>query len=405
MPELWHESLQADVRALAVGWSIKERKGKAFLRVRLPEQAEAAVTLPFEWTKSNKGDICARVRNIFALAEKGYTLRQAAEVAAGKAPKPIEQLDWQGALERFKEQKISHGNTIAPATWESKYNPVLTDAIAYLTGLDQPTSPAELIDRCIKKWEPGSRTRQERARNLCQFLRHCISREEMPVIWQPPSDLKDHIGRKPASATSQKADPITDDQIIALLASLPNDAAGERWADVIKLIAELGLRPIELLYLNIKTDPITKEAYWWCSYEKRAGEGITKPRRLYRLPLGKNGEMIEWNLINRWKKKQIELPSLNSGNGAADSIATYLNRRDGWKTLKAEAESMGERVSCYSLRHSYSVRGHQRGIDNGSMALAMGHSIEVHCRSYPWATETGAAAAFAKASSLPSGAP
>jgi integrase len=405
MPELWHESLQADVRALAVGWSIKERKGKAFLRVRLPEQAEAAVTLPFEWTKSNKGDICARVRNIFALAEKGYTLRQAAEVAAGKAPKPIEQLDWQGALERFKEQKISHGNTIAPATWESKYSPVLTDAIAYLTGLDQPTSPAELIDRCIKKWEPGSRTRQERARNLCQFLRHCISREEMPVIWQPPSDLKDHIGRKPASATSQKADPITDDQIIALLASLPNDAAGERWADVIKLIAELGLRPIELLYLNIKTDPITKEAYWWCSYEKRAGEGITKPRRLYRLPLGKNGEMIEWNLINRWKKKQIELPSLNSGNGAADSIATYLNRRDGWKTLKAEAESMGERVTCYSLRHSYSVRGHQRGIDNGSMALAMGHSIEVHCRSYPWATETGAAAAFAKASSLPSGAP
>jgi integrase len=274
---------------------------------------------------------------------------------------------------------------------------VLSDAIEYLTGLDQPTSPAELIDRCIRKWEPGSRTRQERARNLCQFLRHCTSREQMPVIWQPPSDLKGHIGRKPASATSQKSAPITDDQIIDLLASLPDDAAGQRWADAIKLIAELGLRPIELQYLTIKIDPKTKEMYWWCSYEKRAGEGVTKPRRLYRLPLSKNSELIEWNLINRWKKKQIELPSLNSGNGAADAIATYLNRRDGWKTLKAEAEAMGERVSCYSLRHSYSVRGHQRGIDNGSMALAMGHSIEVHCRSYPWATEAGAAAAFAKA--------
>ena len=399
MPGPWHESLQGDVKALAVGWSIKERKGKAFLRVRLPEQPEAAVTLPFEWTQSNKGDICARVRNIFALAQKGYTLRQAAEVAEGKAPKPIEQLDWQGALVRFKEQKISHGNTIAPATWESKYNPVLADALEHLTGLDQPTSPAELVDRCIRKWEPGSRTRQERARNLCQFLRHCISREQMPVIWQPPSNLKDHIGRKPASATSHKSDPITDDQIIALLASLPNDAAGHRWADAIKLIAELGLRPIELLYLTIKTDPKTKERYWWCSYEKRAGEGVTKPRRLYKLPLEGNGEIIEWNLINRGKKKEIELPSLNSGNGAADAIATYLNRRDGWKTLKAEAEAVGERVSCYSLRHSYSVRGHQRGIDNGSMALAMGHSIEVHCRSYPWATEAGAVAAFAKASS------
>ncbi len=400
MPELWHEWLQADVKALAVGWSIKERKGKAFLRVRLPEQTEAAVTLPFEWTKSNKGDICARVRNIFALAQKGYTLRQAAEVAAGKAPKPIEQLDWQGALVRFKEQKISHGNTIAPATWESKYNPVLTDAIAYLTGLDQPTSPAELIDRCIKRWEPGSRTRQERARNLCQFLRHCISREEMPLIWQPPSDLKDHIGRKLASATSQKSGPITDEQIITLLASLPNDDAGMRWTDAIKLITELGLRPIELLFLDVKKNPKTKELYWWCKYRKKSGGGDTKPRRLFPLPLIDGVRHVEWDLMNRWKNKRIHLPSLISGNGAADAIATYLNRRDGWKSLKAEAEAMGERVSCYSFRHSYSVRGHQRGIDNGSMALAMGHSIEVHCRSYPWATEAGAETAFAKASNM-----
>ena len=398
MPGLWHESLQADVRALAVGWSIKERKGKAFLRVRLPEQTEASVTLPFEWTQSNKGDINARVRNIFALAQKGYTLRQAAEVAAGKAPKPIEQLDWQGALERFKGQKISHGNTIAPATWESKYNPVLADAIEYLTGLDQPTSPAELIDRCIKRWEPGSRTRQERARNLCQFLRHCISREQMPAIWQPPSDLKDHIGRKPENSTSQKSDPITDEQIITLLASLPDDDAGMRWTDAIKLITELGLRPIELLFLQVKKDPKTKEPYWWCSYEKRTGGGVTKPRRLFPLPLIDGGKHVEWDLLNRWKNKKIHLPSLISGNGAADAIATYLNRRGGWKTLKAESEAMGERVSCYSLRHSYSVRGHQRGIDNGSMALAMGHSIEVHCRSYPWATEAGTAAAFARAS-------
>jgi len=27
----------------------------------------------------------------------------------------------------------------------------------------------------------------------------------------------------------------------------------------------------------------------------------------------------------------------------------------------------------------------------------MGHSYEVHCRSYPWASESGAAAAYARA--------
>ena len=71
------------------------------------------------------------------------------------------------------------------------------------------------------------------------------------------SDLKDHIGRKPANATSQKSDPITDEQIITLLASLPDDDAGMRWTDAIKLITELGLRPIELLFLQVKKDPKT----------------------------------------------------------------------------------------------------------------------------------------------------
>jgi hypothetical protein len=31
------------------------------------------------------------------------------------------------------------------------------------------------------------------------------------------------------------------------------------------------------------------------------------------------------------------------------------------------------------------------------MAQAMGHSLEVHCRSYPWASVAGTAAAFQRA--------
>jgi integrase len=397
----WHESLQADVRALAVGWSVKERKGKVFLRVRQADQPEVSVTLPFEWIASSKGDAYTRVRNIYKLVGEGYSLKQAALVADGKAPKLTEQQDWTGALERFKQQKLSHGTVIKPATWEAKYLPVLSDAVALLTGRKPPTTPAELIDRCIRAWDPGSRTRQERARNLAQFLRYCVAREQVPAIWQPPIDLKDAIGRKPADARSQKSDPITDQQIINLIASLPDDAAGQRWADVIRLMAELGLRPVELLHLSVRTDPKTGESYWWCSYEKRAGGGVTKPRRLYPLPLQScDDELLQWNLLKRWQANLIELPSLRSGNGAADSIATYLNRREGWRSLRAQLEGNSQRLSCYSFRHGYSVRGHQRGIDNGSMALAMGHSIEVHCRSYPWATEAGASAAFMRAAQI-----
>jgi integrase len=392
----WHESLQQDVRALAVGWSVKERKGKVFLRVRQADQPEVSVTLPFDWIPSSKGDAYTRVRNIFKLvSSEGYSLKQAAAVADGKAPKLIEQQDWRGAVERFKQQKLQHGTVIKPATWEAKYAPVIGDAVDLLTGRKPPTTPVDLIDRCIRKWDPGSRTRQERARNLAQFLRHCVAREGFPPIWHPPADLKDHIGRKPADARSQKSDPITDQQIINLLASLPDDEPGRRWADAIRLLAELGLRPVELLHLSVRTDPKTKESYWWCSYEKRAGGGVTKPRRLWPLELrGDDGEAQEWNLLQRWP---IELPSLRSGNGAADAIATYLNRQPGWRSLRAELEANGARLSCYSFRHGYSVRGHQRDVDAGNMALAMGHSLEVHCRSYPYATEAGATAAFMRA--------
>ena len=397
----WEQTARQQMRALGsrTYLSAVHMKGRVQLKRRPPGGVAESVTLPFSWTASEWGDAYVRIRNIYKLVTgEGYTLKQAALVAEGKAPKLTEQQDWHGAVERFKEQKLHHGTVIKPATWEAKYGPVVTDAVALLTGPKPPTTPADLIDRCIRKWDPGSRTRQERARNLAQFLRYCVAREQFPVIWHPPVDLKDHIGRKPADTRSQKSDPITDQQIIDLLAALPDDEPGRRWSDAIKLIAELGLRPVELQYLSLKTDPKTKKLFWWCSYEKRAGGGVTKPRRLYPLALcSDDGLAAQWDLMERWRANRITLPPLGSGNGAADSIATYLNRRDAWKKLKAELLTDGKRLSCYGFRHGYSVRGHQRGVDSGSMALAMGHSLEVHCRSYPWATELGASAAFKRA--------
>jgi len=395
----WAIAFREQVRQLGHGWTVREspKSGRVMLKVR--GATEEAVTLAFPWAASTAADAQARVRNIYKLVQEGYTLKQAALVAEGKAPKLTEQQDWPGALERFKQQKLQHGTAIKPATWEAKYLPVLTDAVAMLASSKPPTTPAELIDRSISKWEPGSRTRQERARNLAQFLRHCVNREQFPVIWQPQTDLKEAIGRKPATATSQKSDELSDQQIIDLIDSLPKDDAGRRWADALKLLAELGLRPIELLHLSIKTDAKTKERFWWCGYEKRSGGGVTKARRLFPLALqADDGTLQEWKLLERWP---LVLPPLQSGNGAADAIGSYLNRREGWKGLRAEQEAAGKRVSVYAFRHSYSLRGHQRPpLDSGSMALAMGHSIEVHCRSYTWASESTASAAFMRAAQM-----
>ncbi|QNG26442.1 site-specific integrase [Synechococcus sp. HK01-R] len=395
----WETALRSQVRALGKGWGVQEERGRVRVNLRPPGEKSQSVTLEIQWSERSAGDAYTRVRNLFGLVVgEGYNLRQAADVAAGKAPKLTERTDWSGAMERFRDQKLHHGTAIKPQTWAGGYEPVLTDAIALLTSRNPPTTPADLIDACIRRWEPGSRTRQERARNLAQFLTYCTTRERFPAVWQPPPSLKDHIGRKPATAEAGGSDPVSDQEIINLIASFPDDGPGRRWADAIRLLAELGLRPVELTYLGVRTDPKTSQSYWWCSYQKRAGGGVTRPRRLYPLPLiDGDGEMQRWNLLQRWEAGLLRLPEMDESSRVALRVNQYLRRRPAWMALIAAAAARDERVTTYSFRHSYSVRGHQRGIDSGSMALAMGHSLEVHCRSYPWATESGAENAFNRA--------
>ena len=397
--EKWEEGLRTSVRSSsAEGWNVYEHGGRVKLELRQPGQSKQTVRLPFDWCKAASGDVLTRVRNIYVLVSEGHSLKGAAEIADGKAPKPV--MDWAGAVERFKVQKLQHGRTIKPSTWEHSYGPVLTDAVALLAGRHPPTNPADLLDLVIRKWEPGSRMRQIRAQSLAQFLRHCVTRDHFPALWLPPSDLGSHVGSKGCQGepSGQKGDPLTDQQILNLLASLPIDAAGSRWADAIRLMSELGLRPIELGFLKVKTDPATGRPMWWCDYSKRSGGGDTKPRRVHPLPLvDSDGVAQQWNLLQRWQAGLIELPPLTSGNGAGDAIATYLSRQPGWRSLRAVMAEKGERAVPYSFRHSYSLRGHQRGIDAGSVALSMGHSFEVHCRSYPWASASGAAEAFERA--------
>jgi hypothetical protein len=99
----------------------------------------------------------------------------------------------------------------------------------------------------------------------------------------------------------------------------------------------------------------------------------------------------------RWQAGLIELPPLSSGNGSGDCVATYLNRQPGWRSLRALMAAKGERAVPYRFRLCYSLRGHLRGVGAGSVALSMGRSFEVYCRTYTWASSSGAAAAFDRA--------
>ena len=53
-----------------------------------------------------------------------------------------------------------------------------------------------------------------------------------------------------------------------------------------------------------------------------------------------------------------------------------------WQELKAKYEAQGEWLRPYSFRDTFSVRSHDLEIETTLVCAAMGHSMEVHRRSY-----------------------
>ena len=263
-----------------------------------------------------------------------------------------------------------------------------------------PSNPADLLDACLRDWAPGSRTRQIRAQSLAQFLRHCVEREHFPEGWRPPADLRPHIGVSAAEVAPghRKGDPLTDLEILVLIDSLPSDPPGLRWADALRLMAELGLRPIELQHLAVRIEPRSGRPLWWCSYRKRSGGGMTAPRWIHPLPL------------TDWDGRAPAVEPAGALAGGSDRVAAagqwawgvgcdrHLPRpAAGLAIAPARLEARGERAVPYSFRHSYSLRGHQLGIDAGTRGPEHGPQLGGASAAATRGRRTGTAAAYERA--------
>ena len=99
----WEISFREEVSSLAKGWNVKERRGRVFLRVRADEK-ETSIYIPFAWSKDQKRAAINRIQNIYYLVKNdGHDLKNAAKIAAGEAPKLINQIDWAGHIKDIKE--------------------------------------------------------------------------------------------------------------------------------------------------------------------------------------------------------------------------------------------------------------------------------------------------------------
>ena len=435
--EAWVNGLRTAIRSsTAKGWTVREHRGLARLEVRTGSGMRSAQlmknNIPFTYSAQNMGDIITRVRNIYVeMANNGGDFDSAVAVCAGLAPKLTYSHDWVGAKDDFEKHKKEMGTGIGDLTWTKEFEPVITYAVNLLKTKDAPTNADKLLEICAKNgiqkktdymrrnniepkpltYELGSPSREKRVQNLATFLRYCVTKKNYPSQWLPPDILSEYIGRlsKKAEKNKTKVDAILDQDFINLINSLPTDtgqvhhkAAAKKWVNAMKLCAVFGLRPIELRHLEYKK----KIDEIWCNYKKRSGQGVTEPRKLDAFPLTDDeGNIYYEEVVELFKAGLLELPyqclpDCKTVEGVGDQMGKWLKNKAGWISLKALMATRGEKIACYSFRHSYSLRCHNLNIDSGSVADAMGHSLRTHLEEYEYAKASTRSQAFEKAREL-----
>lgn len=355
-------------------YRVTEQRGKAKLYVRFSNGSRATSVLPFKWVPAQAGAIQRAVEEIAQTMATGRAFKDAIKILNGTignnslVPNPLpggaaEQLlmIW----ERFGEYKVRRTGEIKASTWAKDYGQTGKRLSAITNAVDAKA----LLSLAGEAWEPGSRRRQICCQHLSAMLRWGCEQKLLEVErWNPPSNIKAYVGER--ISPTEEAIPLDDNQILKLLKDLPVDEAGKRWRYCLQLICAFGLRPVEVMHLQLKPND-----QLWCNYCKRSGGGTTRPRQLRAL----HPEWAEeWKLLERFASKE-ELPPF--GGGVADAARRYLIRQKSWKPIT----EIGATV--YAFRHGYALRAHQDyGLSIRVASKLMGHSTETHLRIYgSWA--------------------
>ena len=245
----------------------------------------------------------------------------------------------------------------------------------------------------MQRWEGKAESRNVLCGNLRNFIDHGIARHGVAKSWAITlTDIKELRGKRPSKR--EKA-ILSDVEILALIESL--EKRNQQWANVIRLMALYGLRPVELQHLVPKTRP-DGTLGMWCSYEKVCGATATKQRWIEPLPLKDAfGEVVQWNLAGALQAGLLDLPKRVDGEPRrleGRAVLGYFRTMPEWRSLVQRCEERGEWARPY-IFDSYSHRAHLHKIEVGAIADSMGHSVAVHSSSYRWASDESTAAAFA----------
>ena len=339
--------------------------------MRLEVQDHGSVMLSYPWSKEGASAALPRIQQIFKRWDGGQiTLAAAAQNADTSSSH--QKVNISQLIDKYRAFVPNAGES----TWKSFYLPVLKNLCACFEG-KPPVDGEVLAMQCLAQWEQGSRMRQTSRQKLYGFLNWAVQRGHLKPIYSPPATLPEVLKPKRIGY------PLSDAQILQLLDNLPQGEVHDRWRFAIQLCAVYGLRPEELRHLRVKDGASGAEL--WSVYRKSMGgtKGAkTEPRRLHPLLVrDADGSPIEWNLQARLQVGEA-LPPLNRDGDGGQALNQYLRRRKVWMALRDEAEHQGEQLTPYSFRHRYAKATHAANVPLANICEAMGHTIEVHLKSY-----------------------
>ena len=309
---------------------------------------------------------------------------------------------WADIVEAFREHKLSLDNRIAEKTFEASYGRYLNVALLHLEGHNAAQTAKQLMEKvlthqrvnqkpgeqhgeALKPWIEMPKSPLECCLALKKFLDYAVVEHHQPQAFLISE--KDYLKTRSADGKSRKKAVLTDEEVLELIRLLP-----ESWGNVVKISRVFGVRPWEIEYIaranNDECQPQLR-VIKGKTFTTRSGVKVeTKPRWLESVAVNNT----TFKLVQNWD--QLTLPQTVSGK----TLGNILRRLPYWQQLVAEYEARGEWLRPYSFRDTFSFRAHGHGIKDTMIAAALGHSIEVHYRSYQTSEWSSVRKAFAQAS-------
>ena len=370
------------------GWSLTRVRDRVVVRYRETGKPVESVTLPkpLLWDQASHKDVIRWVEKLYVAWDEGaMTLKGALHQISGASDKhgAQHQATWEGIVEAMRESRVEIGARCSGSTFDKNWRPFLEHGCD-LIRRKKATDGYSLLKAALPKWKDAPTMQVECGRYLGLFMQFAVQRFKVPRSWLITDfDKAELIRKKPKVRLKAVIDDVDLLELIELV-----ERQNRGWANILRLLTQYGLRPVEIQYLTVRKHPTTRKLTFYCSYEKVGGAEETLPRFIQPMFLrDKNDQKVVWALEQAWHEGRLELPVGNDGNTIklnGRRVNGFLHRQEHWKELieRYAAKEPSEWVRPYSLRDSYSVRSHREGVPKNSICASMGHSEACHDRSY-----------------------